>query len=223
MLFKFKPGIPNRGILLLPLLGMLVFLILYVVAALKYPGGSWKVPEASGFSFWNNYLCDLLDDYAVNGMLNDARYFARAALAFLCSSILLIWILLPRLFPKPGLNQTIMWVSGILALGATYFLSSGNHDVTLRIAGLFGLVAFIACLIELLRAGYFKHFSVGFLSLVIFVINYIIYETGIFIEALPSIQKFTFLCCMLWFLMLNISLIRSTGSDLAKSDSAQLK
>ena len=223
MFFKFRPGIPNRSILLLPLLGMLIFLILYVVAALNYPGGSWKVPDSSGFSFWNNYLCDLLDEYAVNGMLNDARYFARAALAFLCSAILLLWFMLPRLFPSPGINKTIMWLSGIFALGTTYFLSSGTHDLTLRIAGVFGIVAFIACLIELFRARFYKLFLVGVLSVVIFVINYIIYETGIFIRALPLIQKFTFLCCMLWFLMLNIALIRSTFPRLSKTDSMELK
>ena len=55
---NIMPKAPNPKILLLPLFGMLLFVLLYVLAALDYPGGSWILPEQNGFSFWNNYLCD---------------------------------------------------------------------------------------------------------------------------------------------------------------------
>ena len=223
MINKFKPGMPRRKILLLPLAGMVIFVLLYVVAAILYPGGSWRSPDSTGFSFWNNYLCDLLDHYAINGSLNKARYFARAALAFLCGSLLLLWYFIPNLFPRTNLNQNIMWISGIMALGTTFFLSAGTHDTTVRIAGVFGVIAFIASLIELVRIKYFRLFYVGLLSLVIFVINYYIYETGIFIGILPALQKFTFVCCILWFFLLNISLIKKTKLQLKDSDSLRIK
>ena len=206
----FKPGIAKRNILLLPLVGMGIFLLLYILAALLYPGGSWRVPDASGFSFWNNYLCDLLDHYAINGALNDARYIARGALGFLCGALLILWYFIPNLFPYSNLNQSIMWVSGIMALGTTFFLSSGTHDLTIRIAGIFGAIAFIASLIELIRIRYYKLFFLGLLSLVVFGINYYIYETGVSIGILPVLQKFTFLCCILWFILINLRLIKMT-------------
>ena len=223
MIKRFKPGIPGRNVLLLPLAGMVIFILLYIVAAILYPGGSWRSPESTGFSFWNNYLCDLLDHYAINGTLNEARYFARAALGFLCGSLLLLWYFIPHLFPRTSLNQSIMWISGILALTTTFFLSAGTHDLTVRIAGLFGVIAFIASLIELLRIRYYRLFYIGLLSLVIFVINYYIYETGIFIGILPVLQKFTFVCCIIWFFLLNISLIRKIKLQLKDSESIRLK
>ncbi len=219
----FKPGIPNRNILLLPLAGMGVFLLLYIFAAIMYPGGSWRVPDASGFSFWNNYLCDLLDHYAINGALNDARYIARIALGFLCGALLLLWYFIPNMFPHTNKNQAIMWISGMMALGTTFFLSSGTHDVTVRIAGMFGAIAFIASLIELVRMKYYKLFLLGLLSLVIFGINYFIYETGVFISVLPVLQKFTFLCCILWFVLMNLRLLKMTSTKLKDSDSINTK
>ena len=116
-----------------------------------------------------------------------------------------------------------MWISGILALGTTFFLSAGTHDITVRIAGLFGLIAFIASLVELVRIKYFRLFYLGLLSVVIFVINYYIYETGIFIGILPVLQKFTFACCILWFFLLNISLIKKARTQIEDSKSLRSK
>ena len=211
MIFGYKLGLPSRGILYLPLLGMALFIILYVVSAFLYPGGSWKFQEAEGFSFWHNYLCDLLDEYAINGELNTARYVSRFALAFLCGGLLLLWYHLPNLFDKNNFNQKIMWICGILALITTCFLSSGTHDFTVRLAGIFGSIAFISCFVELYRNQFIKLFYFGIFCLFVFVINYYVYETGIFIRALPIIQKITFLSFIGWFIIVNLLLLNKSG------------
>ncbi len=209
MVFGFKPGSPKYSVLFLPMIGMGLFILFYIAAALVYPGGSWNDTQASGFSFWNNYLCDLLDQYAINGQLNDARHFARISLGFLCGALLLLWYYLPSLFPKKSINRSIMWTSGILALGTTCFLSSGTHDVTVRIAGFFGVIAFISCFVELYKVQRYGLFYLGIWCLLIFVINYYIYETGNLIQGLPIIQKVTFVCCISWFMILNISMLKN--------------
>lgn len=208
MIFGYKPGTPKEVILKLPLIGMALFVILYVIAANMYPGGSWNMPGASGFSFWNNYLCDLLDHYAINGQLNDGRYVARAALGFLCGALLVLWFYLPSFFPKNGINLAIMWSAGILALGTTFFLSAGTHDITVRIAGILGVIAFVSLYLELYRIGQSRLFYFGLLCLLIFLINYYIYETGMFIHRLPVIQKITFVCFISWFVILNLLMIK---------------
>ena len=207
MIFGYRPGIPKVYIMYLPLAGMLLFVILYIIAAVLYPGGSWRFPGSTGFSFWNNYLCDLLDHYAVSGEINNARHVARVALGFLCASLLLLWYFLPLLFPGGGTNKVIMWLSGILALVATCFLSSGTHDITVRIAGFFGVIAFISCFVELYRIRYLKLFYFGVFCLLIFVFNYYIYETGVLIRTLAIVQKATFVCFLSWFAILNAILI----------------
>jgi hypothetical protein len=210
---RFRPSNPKANILILPLVGMGLFVLLYVIAALQYPGGSWAEPDNSGFSFWNNYLCDLLDYNAINGELNTARYFARIALGILCVSLLVLWYYLPNLFAYRSSNRTIMWASGIMALLVTFFLTSGTHDITVRIAGVFGAIAFITCFIELFKAGHYKLFTFGILCLGIFLVNYYIYETGTFIRMLPIIQKVTFTCFILWFFFLDILFYKKIKSE----------
>jgi len=202
------PKTPKPNILLLPLFGMLIFVLLYILAALRYPGGSWIMPQQNGFSFWNNYLCDLLDHNAINGELNTARYFARSSLTVLCLSLALIWYYLPSLFNGKNYNKKIMWLSGIAALVATSFLSSGAHDRTVRIAGFFAVIAFLTCFIELLKARHIKLFVSGIGCLMIFLVNYYIYETGLYIGFLPVIQKITFISFIIWFVMLDVLLYR---------------
>ena len=205
---KITPKAPKPNILLLPLFGMLLFVLFYILAALKYPGGSWIMPQQNGFSFWNNYLCDLLDQNAINGELNTARYFARTSLTVLCLSLVLLWYYLPSLFKGKNFNKNIMWLSGIAALVATSFLSSGAHDRTVRIAGFFAVIAFLTCFVELLKARHIKLFVFGIGCLIIFLVNYYIYETGLYIRLLPVIQKISFICFIIWFIMLDVFFYR---------------
>ena len=205
MKIDILPVISKPFVLLLPLAGLVLFVVLYILAALNYPGGSWIVLDQEGFNFWNNYLCDLLDRNAINGELNPARFYARGSLAVLCISLLLLWYYLPGLFSKRGINVFVMWLAGILSLLVTMSLTSGTHDITLRISGIFGVIAFISCFIELYRANYFALFYFGIACLFIFLVNYYIYETGTFIRSLPVIQKVTFISFILWFAFLDIS------------------
>ncbi|WP_297693821.1 hypothetical protein [uncultured Eudoraea sp.] len=205
MKINILPVVPKPSVLLLPLAGMGLFVVLYILAALNYPGGSWVVMDQEGFNFWNNYLCDLLDRNAINGEINPARFFARGSLGVLCVSLILLWYFLPGLFSKKGVNVVVMWLAGLLALVITMSLTSGTHDITVRIAGVFGVIAFISCFIELYKAKYFSLVYFGIACLIIFLVNYYIYETGTFIRSLPVIQKVTFICFILWFSFLDIS------------------
>ncbi len=193
--------------ILLPLVGMGLFVVFYVVAALSYPGGSWNNLNHESFSFWNNYLCDLLDEYAINGTLNKGRHYARVALGFLCGGLLFLWYHLPKLFTR-SINQKVMKYSGLLALTTTFFLASDTHDIIVRIAGVFGVVAILTLTVELFKMGYLKLGLLGIVCVLIFSINYYVYETKSYINLLPIIQKFTFACFMLWFAILNIKLYR---------------
>lgn len=51
--------------LLFPPTGILIFFMLYVVAALLYPGGSQADKASTGFSWMNNYWCNLLNEKAM--------------------------------------------------------------------------------------------------------------------------------------------------------------
>ncbi|MGB5361168.1 hypothetical protein [Eudoraea sp.] len=205
MKIDILPRVPKPSALLLPLAGMGLFVVLYILAAINYPGGSWIETDQEGFNFWNNYLCDLLDRNAINGELNSARFLARGSLGVLCLSLVLLWYYLPGLFSNKSKNVVVMWLAGILALVITMTLTSGTHDITVRIAGFFAVIAFISCFVELYKANYFSLLFLGLACLLVFLVNYYIYETGTFIRSLPVIQKVTFICFILWFALLDIS------------------
>jgi membrane-associated HD superfamily phosphohydrolase len=208
-MIQVKVDFSKSNILLLPLSGMALFVLLYIIAAINYPGGSWAFIDQNGFSFWHNYLCDLLDEYAINGELNTARFFARAALAVLCVSLILLWYHLPKLFSAKSINRTVMWLAGLLSLVITLFLASGTHDLIVRIAGFFGVIGLFTAVIELYKGHFYGLMIFGLFCLTIFFVNYYIYETSIYIEVLPLIQKITFISFIIWFVLLGVSLYRS--------------
>ena len=208
---------------LLPLIGMLLFVICYVVAAGLYPGGSWNDLAQPGFSWRHNYLCDLLDARAVNGMLNTGKYWARAALAFLCLGLMVLWYHLPLLTKGPAWFRNLLRYSGMGALGAMVFLRADTHDLTVRIAGVFGLVALSLLLFGLWKQGHKIFVFLGGWCLGMFLVNYTIYETGDFVYWLPLIQKITFLSFIVWFVWMDVFLWqRKTGlRDLIRGDNPQ--
>jgi hypothetical protein len=187
----------------LPLVGMFLFVILFLVATLQYTTGLGTSVSGLGFNFKENYLCDLLDINTLEGTINPAHITARIALTIICFSLILLWFELPKLFSIKSNTLTIMQVTGIISMVILLFLAAGNHDVIIRIAGVFGLFAVISILIELYKASLFWLFLFGFFFLALFLTNYYIYESGILLECLPLIQKITFVICLTWFALLN--------------------
>jgi len=185
---------------------MLLFVLFYVVAAGFYPGGAWNDPGAVGFSWRHNYLCDLLDTRAINGMLNTGRYWARVALAFLCLGLMVLWYHLPVLTGGPTWFKNLLRYSGMAALGATVFLRADTHDLTVRVAGVLGLVALSFLLSGLWKQGHRIFVFAGGWCLGMFLVNYTIYETGELLYWLPMIQKVTFSSFLAWFVWMDVFL-----------------
>ena len=195
-------------LLLVPFIGMGLFLILYFIAAFYYPGGSYADPDQIGFSFLDNYLCDLLDNYAINGNENNARVPSRIAFGFLCFTLIFIWYHIPRLFKKRNFNHRLIRVCGILSMLIAMFIASGTHDTIIYMAGIVGIVAFMVTFMELFNEGHYKLLIMGLCCLVLILINYVIYETGINRNILPVIQKITFIIGISWFLLLMVSIYK---------------
>ncbi|PIQ21332.1 MAG: hypothetical protein COW65_09725 [Cytophagales bacterium CG18_big_fil_WC_8_21_14_2_50_42_9] len=80
---------------LAPLFGSTLFLLLYFVATLYYPGGSQFDKNTKGFSWAHNYWCNLLNENAINGQPNPARPIALTAMMVLCLTLTVFWYLFP--------------------------------------------------------------------------------------------------------------------------------
>jgi len=77
----------KNAVILIPLFGALLFIIFYIIAITLYPGGSQADISSKGFSWMNNYWCNLLNEKAMNGEYNTARPFAIAGMLLLCISM----------------------------------------------------------------------------------------------------------------------------------------
>jgi len=183
----------------MPVIGICLFVLLYIVAALLYPGGSQHDEFSKGFSWLHNYWCDLLEYKAQNGADNPSRPVAIAGMAVLCISLILFWYYVPPFLTQQKKLQRTIQVAGIASMMVACFLSSAYHDVIINIAAFLGVIAITGTLVALYKAGYKKLFFPGITCIVLCALNNYIYYTSTLVKYLPVIQKITFIIFLLWF------------------------
>lgn len=194
---------------LTPIFGILVFVVLYIVAALLYPGGSQGDKNSVGFSWVNNYWCNLLNTKAINGQYNSAKPVAVTAMIILCFTLSIFWYLFPRHIETGKRLQLIIQISGTLSMiNAFLLLANINHDLAINIASSFGAIATIGTFIGLYKNKLYSLFAFGlFIILLIVLNNYFYYTKGLIIY-LPVIQKISFAAFLIWICCIDIILYR---------------
>ena len=205
-----KTTIKSQNIFVLtPLFGALLFICLYFVATLFYPGGSQVDINSKGFSWTNNYWCNLLNENAMDGQHNSARPLAILAMFVLCLTLAIFWYIFPKQADLKKSNQLTIQISGVLAMTIGMFLFTDLHDTIVNIASLCGLVAVIGTLIGLHKLKWIKLFWFGIFNLTLVVLNNILYYGEGLKLFLPVVQKMTFLFFLLWICLITINLYRS--------------
>jgi hypothetical protein len=193
--------------LLIPILGSAIFVLLYLVATLYYPGGSQVDKNSIGFSWLNNYWCNLLNETAINGQPNPAKPIAISGMLVLCSTLAYFW----WLFPQQGnLNKTwkiSIQISGGISMFFAFFLfTSIDHDLVTNLASLFGLIATIGTFIGLYQTKWKKLFVFGLINILFVCLNnYVYYSKGLIVY-LPVIQKISFASFLIWVCCIDLQL-----------------
>lgn len=131
----------KNKILLLPITGIVVFAVLYVIAAALYPGGSQHDPAAVGFSFKHNYWCNLVNERSSDGNINRGQPFALAGMIALALSLSTFWYVLPGLMAPGILPARLVKTTGVLAMIPAVLMASPWHDTMMYFSGLPGLIA----------------------------------------------------------------------------------
>lgn len=192
--------------MLLPLFGSLVFIVLYIVAASFYPGGSQEDRHVKGFSWLHNYWCNLLNEKAMNGEANEGRWIAIIAMIVLLLSLLSFWILASEILTLPKSRKRIIQAAGLLSVTVLPFLSSSWHDTVINLAGFFGLVAMIGTYTGIYANAWYGLFSFGIFNLILIAVNNYLYYMEGRLYYLPLVQKITFLSCLIWICWVDIKL-----------------
>lgn len=185
--------------ILVPLYGIGIFILLYLIAAYLYPGGSQADQFSKGFSWLNNYWCDLLHDKAKNGMKNQAKPFAIVAMVVLCVSLSAFWSAIPYHLSSKKSTQLAIQCTGIASMVIALFLFTSYHDMVINISSALALVSMIITLQLLFKKRMFLLFATGVFCLLLCALNNYVYYTAHLIVYLPVVQKISFLTFLLWF------------------------
>jgi hypothetical protein len=195
--------------ILIPILGTLLFILLYFFATLLYPGGSQVNKDAVGFSWINNYWCNLLNENAINGQLNPAKPVAITGMFILCLTLAFFWFLFPKEMKVNKNLKLVIQISGALAMTIAFFLFTNiNHDLVTNLASVFGLIATAGTYIGLYKARWLILFRFGLINILLVAANSYVYYTKGLIIYLPVIQKISFAVFLIWICCIDINLFR---------------
>ena len=203
---------------LTPLIGTLFFIVLYILATLAYPGGSQVDKNSVGFSWANNYWCNLLNEHSMNGQHNPARPIALWGTLILCLTLGFFWYRFPIDINLARRAKRTIQATGVLAMFTVMFLFTGFHDAFLNVASFLGVIAVIGTLTALFSTKKYNLFLFGILNLLLVAANNYVYYTDGLIIYLPVVQKISFASFLLWICCINIHLYRYPQPKLIRED-----
>lgn len=201
---KMKVSKTRQEWTFLPITGILLSVVLYVIAAQYYPGGSNVDQAYEGFDWINNYWCDLIATRAKNGEFNMARMIALLAMIFLFVSLAVFWFFLPRFFHEGKLNTLIISYTGSISMLVLMFISTRFHDSIIGIGISLLAIPIAATLKELYWNKLTGLYVLGLACVMLILLNIFIYWTNWWIIALPLIQKITLLLFLIWIVLIGI-------------------
>lgn len=194
---------------MLPVGGTILFAALYFLAACFYPGGSQADANTRGFSWVNNYWCNLLNEKAINGQPNSARPVALLAMIVLSVALSAFWLLFAANSRIGKMLRYIIGVSGVLSMVIGFFLfTATDHDMVTNLASAFGLVAVIGTLAGLYTMKCRGLFVYGLINLVLVAANNYVYYNKELLLYLPVVQKITFAAFLIWVSLISLHLYR---------------
>ena len=193
--------------ILIPIFGSLLFIVLYIIAASLYPGGSETNKTSIGYSVTNNYWCNLIHDNAINGQPNTAKPIAVTAMIVLCLALSTFWVFFPRHIITGKILRITIQISGAGAmLGSFFLLTNINHDLVVNIASFLGLIATIGTLTCLYQTKWYWLFAFGLFNIFLVGLNNYLYHTKGMMIYLPVVQKISFISFLIWICLININL-----------------
>ena len=189
-------------------IGILLFVCLYVAATIYYPGGSQQNVHSTGFSWLHNYWCNLLSARAINGEVNKAQPIAILALCLLCVSLSIFWICFAMQCIQITWLRFGVKISGVISMLITLFLFLPDyHELIINLASFVGLVAMSGTMYGLFQKRKITLLVVGFINLLLIAVNNYFYYHKNLIVYLPLIQKISFAFFLCWILAIALSLL----------------
>ena len=191
---------------LIPVIGIAIFVGLYIFSSTLYPGGSQANLNSEGFDWINNYWCNLMNEKGMNGQPNPAKPYSIIAMIILCLSLMFFFIQFAQIYSKSKIWKRIIKTSGIISMSFAILIFTKYHDLMTTLSSIFGVFVVIGIIREIYKSKLSIYKITGVICILILGLNNYIYYTQQFIEVLPLLQKITFAIVLLWIIGLNFEI-----------------
>ncbi|NQY06641.1 MAG: hypothetical protein HRT68_10775 [Flavobacteriaceae bacterium] len=181
-----------------PIVGLIIYVLVYSYAITFYPGGSFNYPDATSYSFTHNLVCDAMDAYTPNGALNNARPLAVSAHIILSITMICFFIIVPGIFTKRNTNTSLIKYCGVLSITAFIFLYTSYHDTMVIITAIFGTMAMIPFFLELRSLKNKKYTLIAYIGFTSSFIVFLSFVSDVGRYYLPFVQKISFIIDAVW-------------------------
>lgn len=200
--------IHKKSIPYYPIVGMLLYLVVFIIAAGRYPGGSFNKPHGIGYSFFHNFLCDVMNPVTHGGEVNEARTLAVVSHLILSFTMISFFYILPNIFPKKNRNTRLMRIFGMMTMTVFIFMYTEYHDLIVTATGVLGTIALIPFFIELYKYPNNGLKQLAYTCYILSVIVFFIFETKFGFYYLPLLQKITFVFDAWWVIWVALIVIK---------------
>lgn len=171
--------------------GIFFSVSLLLIATTFYPGGSEFDKTSIGYNWKTNYISNLFGEKAVNGVDNDARYWAIAGMLFLSASFAVFFIKFSKKIPVKSAASVIKYV-GVISMIFTFLIATPLHDLMVTLSSTMFLIGLFYITVFIFKS---KRHLLKFLCsicLLVFYSTLYIYGFGQYLNFLPVMQKITF-------------------------------
>lgn len=190
---------------------VIIFLLLYFVAAFLYSGGSQTDINSTQFSWLHNYWCDLIWPTDYREAPNRASWVAIPAMFLLCIGVGVLFYQFPKYYATTPFYTYSIRFFGIGAMLLAALLFTSLHDIVIPLASLCGVIALIGIFIVLYQSGASFLFYFGLFSLFLLVLNNLIYYSGstTALYYLPLLQKISVFIILMWIIAVDLLSLKS--------------
>lgn len=180
------------------LLCVALSVILMVTAASVYPGGSMLDHNSTGFDWTKNFISNLFQAKAINGLENPSRIWAIMGIVFHSVGYGIFFINMSKKMPSKHAS-TILQLVGVANIALNILIATPLHDIVITIGSTFSLLGYFYITVFILKTKLHVFKFACIFCLLIFYYTLFLYGTGHW-GLLAIMQKVTFISSMLLIL-----------------------
>lgn len=185
---------------------IVIFFILYFIATLLYPGGHHLDYEYEGFSWINNYWCDLYAEKYYNDRPNPSMGLAIGATILVAIGLGHFFYIYPKYIKVSPIWSKLIKGCGLLAaLSMIPVFTEQFHNVSIIMASAFGVIVLIGVMKSIWKNKMYTFLRFAWICLFLIILTNGMYYGKLMINCLPLIQKITFAVVLVWLIALNLS------------------